>query len=442
MEKKTSKKQGWLSRLFGKSEDVASTEEVEVQVEEQPVEAVPEEPAGEVAPEPVSDSVVAAVESLVEPVSEPPAEFSLPEIETSVPVEPEPESVVAEPETPVVAAPEGEPEPQPVEAQSQVVEPEAVPVASAEEPAGEKLGFFARLKRQLSRTKDTLVSRVREAVTLHGKADEELLEEIETILIQADVGIETTTKIVERMRKDREARKAGSPEALIACFKQALAEIVSHDARALRLRSGEPTIMLVIGVNGVGKTTTIGKIAKQYREQGKRVMLVAGDTFRAAAVEQLTIWAERTESLLVKREMGADSAAVCYEALASPEARTCDVILIDTAGRLHTKSNLMEELKKIYRVIKKVNPEAPHETLLILDATTGQNALNQARIFSEVAPLTGFIMTKLDGTAKGGILVALRDLFDIPVLKIGIGEGEDDLRDFDPQAYINALFEE
>jgi fused signal recognition particle receptor len=299
-------------------------------------------------------------------------------------------------------------------------EPTSEKTATDSEPEGKKPGFFARLKRQLSRTKDTLVSRVREAITLHGKADEELLEEIETILIQADVGIETTTKIVERMRKDREARKAGaSSDALIGCFKQALSDIVSHDERTLRLRAGEPTIMLVIGVNGVGKTTTIGKVAKQYREQGKRVMLVAGDTFRAAAVEQITIWAERTGSLLVKREMGADSAAVCYEALASPEARACDVILIDTAGRLHTKSNLMEELKKIYRVIKKVNPDAPHETLLILDATTGQNALNQARIFSEVAPLTGFIMTKLDGTAKGGILVALRDLFDIPVLRSG-----------------------
>jgi fused signal recognition particle receptor len=434
MEKKTSRKQGWLSRLFGKSEDVPSVEEEVPSDTQQPAEGASEESCGEeaVVSSPPGEG---AVEAVAEPLPELSVEPSLsePESEVSIPVEPEPLSVPVEPEAPVV--PEPEPEPQPVEA-------EPVPAAPVEEPEAKKPGFFARLKRQLSRTKDTLVSRVREAITLHGKADEELLEEIETILIQADVGIETTTKIVERMRKDREVRKAGSPEALIACFKQALAEIVSHDERTLRLRSGEPTIMLVIGVNGVGKTTTIGKIAKQYREQGKRVMLVAGDTFRAAAVEQITIWAERTGSLLVKREMGADSAAVCYEALSSPEARTCDVILIDTAGRLHTKSNLMEELKKIYRVIKKVNPDAPHETLLILDATTGQNALNQARIFSEVAPLTGFIMTKLDGTAKGGILVALRDLFDIPVLKIGIGEGEDDLRDFDAQAYIHALFEE
>ncbi len=435
MEKKTSKKQGWLSRLFGKSDSATSTEEAEVGADEQPVEAESEESSAEGAPESVPDSGRVVTEPPLEPLSAPPVESSLSEIEEIVPVEPEPEVCVVEPEPPTVLAPEEEPEPEPVEV-------EVAPAVTAKEPEGEKIGFFARLKRQLSRTKDTLVSRVREAITLHGKADEELLEEIETILIQADVGIETTTKIVERMRKDREARKAGSPDALITVFKQALAEIVSHDERTLRLRSGEPAIMLVIGVNGVGKTTTIGKIAKQYREQGKRVMLVAGDTFRAAAVEQLTIWAERTGSLLVKREMGADSAAVCYEALASPEAHECDVILIDTAGRLHTKSNLMEELKKIYRVIKKVNPDAPHETLLILDATTGQNALNQARIFSEAAPITGFIMTKLDGTAKGGILVALRDLFDIPVLKIGIGEGEDDLRDFDPQAYIDALFEE
>jgi len=431
MEKKAPKKQGWFGRLFGKSESEASGEESQTRTDDPPVEAPPQ-PEATVPDRDPAPPAVGAVSPVESVETELPTESFPTELETTqslVPVASGMDSVSSESEPIADATPEPE--------------PTSEKPATDSEPEGKKPGFFARLKRQLSRTKDTLVSRVREAITLHGKADEELLEEIETILIQADVGIETTTKIVERMRKDREARKAGaSSDALIGCFKQALSDIVSHDERTLRLRSGEPTIMLVIGVNGVGKTTTIGKIAKQYREQGKRVMLVAGDTFRAAAVEQITIWAERTGSLLVKREMGADSAAVCYEALSSPEARACDVILIDTAGRLHTKSNLMEELKKIYRVIKKVNPDAPHETLLILDATTGQNALNQARIFSEVAPLTGFIMTKLDGTAKGGILVALRDLFDIPVLKIGIGEGEDDLRDFDPQAYIDALFEE
>jgi fused signal recognition particle receptor len=194
-------------------------------------------------------------------------------------------------------------------------------------------------------------------------------------------------------------------------------------------------------VNGTGKTTTIGKLAKQWRDQGKRVMLVAADTFRAAATEQLTIWAERTGATIVKREMGADPGAVCHEALSSPEAREHDVILIDTAGRLHTRSNLMEELRKIHRVIQKVMPDAPHETLLVLDATTGQNAVNQAKVFGEMIRITGIIMTKLDGTAKGGVLIAIRDQFDIPILKIGIGEQVEDLRDFDPRGFVDALFE-
>jgi len=268
-----------------------------------------------------------------------------------------------------------------------------------------------------------------------------MLEEIEMILVQSDVGIETTTKIIDQMRRSDEARKAESPEELIRVFQNAIHEIVGRGERRIALQPIPPTVILVVGVNGGGKTTTIGKLAAEFRGQGKSVMMVAADTFRAAAVEQLAIWAERTGSKIVKQAMGSDPGSVCYDALASADARSCDAILIDTAGRLHTKSNLMEELRKINRVIRKVMPDAPHETLLILDATTGQNAVSQARLFSEAVGVTGIVMTKLDGTAKGGILVAVRDLFDIPILKIGIGEGEDDLRDFDARDFVEALFE-
>ena len=332
--------------------------------------------------------------------------------------------------------------PSPVQAAPAAQAPAPAPApAAAPAPEVPKEGFFARLKKQLSKTKTSLVEKVRQVISFHGKVDEELLEEIEMILIQSDVGVETTTKIVDQMRKKSAARGAQDAQALIPLFKEALLEIVSHSERLIRLRPAPPTVVLVIGVNGTGKTTTIGKLAKEYRLQGKKVLLVAGDTFRAAAIEQLAIWAERAGCDMVKQEMGSDPGSVCYDALATGKAGNYDVILIDTAGRLHTRSNLMEELKKVVRVIQKVIPEAPHETLLVLDATTGQNAVSQTRTFSEAVGVTGLIMTKLDGTAKGGILIAIRDLFDIPILKIGIGEQEGDLRDFDPESFVEALFE-
>jgi len=306
----------------------------------------------------------------------------------------------------------------------------------------EKRGFFRRLQERLNKTKENLVGRIKNVIRLRGRLDEETLQQIEDILIQGDVGVEATMKITARLRESEEARRAESPEQITAVLKKILCDILEHDERTFQLGAQKPYVVLVVGVNGTGKTTTIAKLARRYRDQGKSVMLVAGDTFRAAAIEQLEIWSERTNSHFVSQAMGADAASVCYDALQAARARYVDVVLIDTAGRLHTKVNLMEELKKVVRVVQKVIPDAPHETLLVLDATTGQNALNQTKTFSAAAPVSGLIMTKLDGTAKGGILIALRDQFDIPVLFIGVGETQEDLREFNPTEFVNALFEE
>ncbi|MCX8036796.1 MAG: signal recognition particle-docking protein FtsY [Candidatus Sumerlaeia bacterium] len=306
----------------------------------------------------------------------------------------------------------------------------------------EKRGFFARLKEKLSRTKESIVGRIKKIIRLTGKVDDALLEQIEEILLQGDVGVETTTKIIEQLRQREDARKAENADQVTAVLKDILRSIVEHDERQLKLGDARPYVILVVGVNGTGKTTTIAKLARRFRDQGLTTLLVAGDTFRAAAIEQLEIWAKRTGSDFISQGMGSDAGSVCYDALQAARARKIDVVLIDTAGRLHTKVNLMEELKKVVRVIRKVIPEAPHETLLVLDATTGQNAISQTKIFSEAVPVSGIVMTKLDGTAKGGILIAIRDLFDIPVVMIGVGESQEDLRDFDPAEFVDALFEE
>ena len=307
---------------------------------------------------------------------------------------------------------------------------------------GEKRGFFARLKERLAKTKDGIIGRIKRAIRLSGRLDEALIEQIEEILIQGDVGVETTTKIIEQLRQREDARKAENADQVTAILKDILRSIVEHHERQLQLSPQRPYVILVVGVNGTGKTTTIAKMARRYRDQGLSTMLVAGDTFRAAAIEQLEIWAKRTGSDFVSQGMGTDAGSVCYDALQAARARNTDVVLIDTAGRLHTKVNLMEELKKVVRVIRKVMPDAPHETILVLDATTGQNAISQTRIFGEAVPVTGIVMTKLDGTAKGGILIAIRDLFEVPVVMIGVGETQEDLRDFNPTEFVDALFEE
>ncbi|GIX45399.1 MAG: signal recognition particle receptor FtsY [Candidatus Sumerlaea sp.] len=340
-------------------------------------------------------------------------------------------------------SPEADAQPQPQETDS---ETGYVAVDSEGEcsPEEKPRGLFGKLKSALAqrirKTREGLVGQIRAVIKAAGKVDEDLLERIEEILIKADVGPETTIRIIEEMR-EFEARGATAEE-LIAGFKGQLMGIVGKDHRPLTLPDVRPWVVLFVGVNGTGKTTTIGKLAAQLRKQGKKVMMVAGDTFRAAAVEQLHIWAERTGSVFVSKGMGADPAGVAFDALTQARAEGVDVVLIDTAGRLHTKTNLMEELKKIVRVVGKQLPGAPHDTLLVLDATTGQNAISQAKVFTEAIPVTGIVMTKLDGTAKGGVLIAIRNLFPIPVVKIGVGEGIDDLRDFNPQEFVDALFED
>ena len=321
-------------------------------------------------------------------------------------------------------------------------QPQPAPSVPHEPENPEKKGFFSRLKDRLSKTKDSIITRVKEVIRLRGKVSEELLGEIEEILIQADVGVDTTMKIIDRIRKESRARGIEDSEPMIDLFKEVLLEIIQKHERLLEIGAARPYVIAVVGVNGTGKTTTIGKLAKHFLEQKLSVMMVAADTFRAAAVDQLEIWSERTGAQFAKQAMGADPASVCFDALNSAKSKNVDVVLIDTAGRLHTKVNLMAELQKVFRVIKKIIPEAPHEALIVLDATTGQNAISQMKIFSEAVPITGVVMTKLDGTAKGGILIAIRDLFDVPILKIGIGEQIDDLRDFNPSEFVDALFAE
>jgi len=273
------------------------------------------------------------------------------------------------------------------------------------------------------------------------KIDDELFEELETQLLVADLGIDTTTKIIDQLTEsaDRSQLKDGS--ALYELLKQQMGDMLEPVSESLNLEKSEgPFVILMVGVNGVGKTTTIGKLAKQYQSQGKKVMLAAGDTFRAAAVEQLQVWGERNDIPVVSQHTGADSASVIFDAFQSAQAKGVDILIADTAGRLQNKDHLMEELKKIVRVMKKLNPDAPHEIMLTIDAGTGQNAVSQTRLFNDAVGLTGITLTKLDGTAKGGIIFAIADQFGIPIRYIGVGEGIDDLRPFDGPQFVDALF--
>ena len=301
-------------------------------------------------------------------------------------------------------------------------------------------GFFARLKRSLARTKQNIGAGFF-GLFKGKKIDDELFEELEEQLLIADVGMDTTMKIIGNLTEKADRRDLKDGEALYGLLKEEMTEILSEVEQPLEVDTcKQPYVILMVGVNGVGKTTTIGKLAKQFQSQGKSVILAAGDTFRAAAVEQLQVWGDRNDVPVVAQHTGADSASVIYDAIESAKARGVDVVIADTAGRLQNKSNLMEELRKIVRVMKKVDDSAPHEIMLTLDAGTGQNAISQAKLFSDVAPITGITLTKLDGTAKGGVIFAIADQFKIPIRFIGVGEGIDDLRPFEAQGFIDALF--
>ena len=302
------------------------------------------------------------------------------------------------------------------------------------------MGFFSKIAEGLKKTKDSLMGKIDQVLTSFGKVDEELFEELEETLIMADVGTVTATRICEELRKRVKAGAVTDVNEVRSLLKEIIAEMLSGDSE-LNL-STQPAIILVIGVNGVGKTTTIGKMANNLRQDGKKVLLAAADTFRAAAIEQLEIWADRAQVDLIKHGEGSDPAAVVFDAVNAGKARGADVIICDTAGRLHNKKNLMNELAKISRVIDKEAPGCARETLLGLDATTGQNALNQAKLFKEAAGLDGIILTKLDGTARGGVVIGIKEELNIPIKYIGVGEQIDDLRPFNSKEFVDALFGE
>ncbi|WP_444900937.1 signal recognition particle-docking protein FtsY [Microbulbifer sp. VAAC004] len=360
-------------------------------------------------------------------------------------VEPSPASTAnAQPEIP--SSPESELPADTTAAASEpaprVQEPAPKPTPVQEKPvAKKKEGFFARIRRGLSRTSNQFVEGMGNLFLGAKEIDEDLLEELETQLLMADVGVEATSEIVERLTERVSRRELADGDALYKALQQELAELLdSVDGPLVLDTSKKPYVILVVGVNGVGKTTTIGKLAHRFLGEGKSVMLAAGDTFRAAAVEQLQVWGQRHDVPVVAQHTGADSASVIFDAVQSAQARGIDVVIADTAGRLHTKSNLMEELTKVRRVMGKLDPSAPHEVLLVLDAGTGQNAINQAAQFREAAGVTGLVLTKLDGTAKGGVIFALARRFGIPVRFIGVGEQAEDLQPFRAREFVSALF--
>ncbi|WP_048226432.1 signal recognition particle-docking protein FtsY [Enterobacter quasiroggenkampii] len=316
-------------------------------------------------------------------------------------------------------------------------EPEEETVQEQEKPTKE--GFFARLKRSLLKTKENLGSGF---ISLFRgkKIDDDLFEELEEQLLIADVGVETTRKIITNLTEGASRKQLRDAEALYGLLKDEMGEILAKVDEPLNIEGKTPFVILMVGVNGVGKTTTIGKLARQFEQQGKSVMLAAGDTFRAAAVEQLQVWGQRNNIPVIAQHTGADSASVIFDAIQAAKARNVDVLIADTAGRLQNKSHLMEELKKIVRVMKKLDEDAPHEIMLTIDASTGQNAISQAKLFHEAVGLTGITLTKLDGTAKGGVIFSVADQFGIPIRYIGVGERIEDLRPFKADDFIEALF--
>lgn len=443
---------GWLRKK--PQQPVVEQPETPVPDASEPAPAViPEAPvaaAALVTPEPVVAPAVEAPASLVLPVPEEPVAL-VPDLEPKEPPpipelpaavvqpEPEPVPVVVAPPAPVVA-----PAPVVVPAPAPQPEPVPEPVAAAPVPVEEaKTGFFARLKQGLSKTSASIGEGMASLFLGKKAIDDDLLDEIETRLLTADVGVEATTLIVQNLTQKVARKQLADADALYKSLQDELAGLLKPVEQPLRIQSqNKPFVILVVGVNGAGKTTTIGKLAKKLQLEGKKVMLAAGDTFRAAAVEQLQVWGERNHIPVIAQHTGADSASVIFDAVQAAKARGIDVLIADTAGRLHTKDNLMEELKKVRRVIGKLDTDAPHEVLLVLDAGTGQNAINQAKHFNQSVELTGLALTKLDGTAKGGVIFALAKQFGLPIRYIGVGEGIDDLRAFEAESFVKALFAE
>lgn len=328
--------------------------------------------------------------------------------------------------------------PQPEEPSPEIEDPSA---ENGVEPASETTaGIFTYMRSRLQKTRQTLTGQIDRLVFGKKEIDQDVLEELEEVLITSDLGVSTTQKLIASMEEKLHRRELTDADRLRIHLKDEIRRFLKVEAAVLDVTAHKPFVIMAVGVNGVGKTTTLAKLAFHYKQAGLRVMLVAADTFRAAATEQLSNWAERVEVELIKQSSGADPAAVVYDAMAAAQSRGVDVVLIDTAGRLHTKVNLMEELKKVKRVISRQMDTAPHEVLLILDATTGQNAISQTHLFHQELTVTGLVLTKLDGTAKGGIVVGASQEFQIPIRFIGLGEGLDDLQEFDPEQFVAALF--
>jgi fused signal recognition particle receptor len=431
----------------------AAGEEALAESEPEAQEAAPAQPEADSSPArrgflrrwrreaPTEDAAIPALEEVaaefeavvVEPPSAPPE----PEIPPEPPTPPEPETAPATPtafETKPAAPPQEPPEP---EATPEILAAEDLDETGEVPLEAERRGMFRRLRERLGRTREALSGGIDRLFRGRKVVDAELLEELEELLITADIGVETSLFLIQALEDKLRRRELSDVERLKAALQADMVGLLTSPAAPDR--SARPWVVLVVGINGVGKTTTIAKLAHQDRHQGRTQILVAADTFRAAAVEQLEIWGERVGAAVVKQKTGADPAAVVFDGLAAGLARGADTVYVDTAGRLHTKVNLMEELKKIYRTAAKKIPGAPHEVLLILDATTGQNALNQARLFHEAVGVTGLILTKMDGTAKGGVALGVVHETGIPLRYIGVGEAMEDLRPFDAEAFVEAI---
>ena len=303
------------------------------------------------------------------------------------------------------------------------------------------MGLFDKLKKSLAKTKESINEKFNTVLKTFKKIDDDLFDELEEVLITSDLGVNTSMDIIEKLRQDAKEKKLRDSYELKSELNKIMSDILTEGSGSKIELQGTPAVIMVIGVNGVGKTTSIGKIANMYRNQGKSVLIAAADTFRAAAIEQLEVWSERAGVDIIKQQEGSDPAAVIYDAVNAAKSRNIDILLCDTAGRLHNKKNLMEELKKIYKILNRELPNSSKEVLLVLDATTGQNAVQQAIQFKEAADITGIILTKLDGTAKGGIVLAIKNDYDIPVKFIGVGEKIDDIEPFDPVEFVNAIID-